>query len=45
MSATPNIGPFDCGGLVQIHSVTKEIKQAGLYWALVRMRGQFAAEL
>ncbi len=32
----PNIGPFDCGGLVQIHSVTKEIKQAGLYWALAQ---------
>jgi glucosylceramidase len=32
----PNIGPFDCGGLVQIHSVTKEITQAGLYWALVQ---------
>ncbi len=31
----PNIGPFDCGGLVQIHSVTKEITQTGLYWALV----------
>jgi len=23
----PNIGPFDCGGLVQIHSQTKEITQ------------------
>ena len=32
----PNIGPYDCGGLVQVHSVTKEIKQAGLYWALVQ---------
>ncbi len=32
----PNIGPFDCGGLVQIHSVTKEITQAGLYWALAQ---------
>jgi len=31
-----DIGPFDCGGLVQIHSVTKEITQAGLYWALVQ---------
>jgi len=31
----PNIGPFDCGGLVQIHSQTKEITQTGLYWALV----------
>jgi glucosylceramidase len=31
----PNIGPFDCGGLVQIHSRSKEITQTGLYWALV----------
>ena len=31
----PNIGPFDCGGLVQIHSETKEITRSGLYWALV----------
>jgi glucosylceramidase len=31
----PNIGPFDCGGLVQIHSETKEITRTGLYWALV----------
>jgi glucosylceramidase len=31
----PNIGPFDCGGLVQIHSQTKEITRTGLYWALV----------
>jgi glucosylceramidase len=31
----PNIGPFDCGGLVQIHSQTKEITLTGLYWALV----------
>jgi glucosylceramidase len=30
----PNIGPFDCGGLVQIHSQTKEITRTGLYWAL-----------
>jgi glucosylceramidase len=32
----PNVGPFDCGGLVQIHSQTKEITQTGLYWALVQ---------
>jgi glucosylceramidase len=32
----PNVGPFDCGGLVQIPSTTKEIAQAGLYWALVQ---------
>jgi glucosylceramidase len=31
----PTIGPFDCGGLVQIHSQTKEITRTGLYWALV----------
>ncbi len=32
----PNIGPFDCGGLVQIHSRTKEITLTGLYWALAQ---------
>src|SRR5258705_333997 len=32
----PNIGPFDCGGLVQIHSQSKEITLTGLYWALVQ---------
>jgi glucosylceramidase len=32
----PNIGPFDCGGLVQVHSATKEITRTGLYWALVQ---------
>jgi glucosylceramidase len=32
----PNVGPFDCGGLVQIHSRTREITLAGLYWALVQ---------
>jgi glucosylceramidase len=31
----PNVGPFDCAGLVQIHSSTKEITLTGLYWALV----------
>jgi glucosylceramidase len=30
----PNIGPFPCGGLVTIHSQTKEIKRSGQYWAL-----------
>src|SRR5258705_304720 len=33
---SPNIGPFDCGGLVQIHSQSKEITRTGLYWALVQ---------
>jgi glucosylceramidase len=32
----PKVGPFDCGGLVQIHSATKEITRPGLYWALVQ---------
>src|SRR5258708_11557276 len=32
----PNIGAFSCGGLVQIHSQTKEITFTGLYWALVQ---------
>jgi glucosylceramidase len=30
----PNIGPFSCGGLVTIHSQTKEITRSGQYWAL-----------
>jgi len=32
----PNIGPFDCGGLVQVHSRTREIAWTGLYWALAQ---------
>lgn len=30
----PNIGPFPCGGLVTIHSKTREITRSGQYWAL-----------
>ena len=29
----PNIGPFSCGGLVTIHSQTKEVTRSGQYWA------------
>jgi glucosylceramidase len=29
----PNIGPFSCGGLVTIHSQTREIRRSGQYWA------------
>jgi glucosylceramidase len=29
----PNIGPFSCGGLVTVHSQTKEITRSGQYWA------------
>jgi len=28
----PNIGPFPCGGLVTIHSQSKEITRSGQYW-------------
>jgi glucosylceramidase len=30
----PNIGPFNCGGLITIHSQTKEVSKSGQYWAL-----------
>jgi glucosylceramidase len=29
----PNIGPFDCGGLVTIDSKTRRITRSGQYWA------------
>ena len=29
----PNIGPFSCGGMVTIHSQTKDITRSGQYWA------------
>jgi len=29
----PNIGPFPCGGMVTIHSQTREITTSGQYWA------------
>ena len=29
----PNIGPFSCGGMVTIHSQTKEITRSGQHWA------------
>lgn len=29
----PNIGPFSCGGLVTIHSQTREVTRSGQYWA------------
>lgn len=28
----PNLGPFSCGGMVTIHSATKEITRSGQYW-------------
>jgi glucosylceramidase len=32
----PNIGPFPCGGVVTIHSQTKEITRSGQYWAFAQ---------
>ena len=29
----PNIGPFPCGGMVTIHSQTKDVTRSGQYWA------------
>jgi glucosylceramidase len=29
----PKVGPFDCGGLVTVHSKTKEVTRSGQYWA------------
>src|SRR5258708_9086546 len=29
----PNIGPFPCGGLVTLHSQTREVTRSGQYWA------------
>ena len=29
----PNIGPFNCGGLITVHSQTREISRSGQYWA------------
>jgi glucosylceramidase len=29
----PNVGPFSCGGMVTIHSQTKELTRSGQYWA------------
>ncbi len=30
----PNIGPFECGGVITIDSKTAEIRRSGQYWAL-----------
>jgi glucosylceramidase len=32
-SGRPNIGPFGCGGLVTVHSQTKEVSYSGQFWA------------
>ena len=30
----PNIGPFDCGGVITVDSRAKDIARSGQYWAL-----------
>ncbi|HWR15740.1 MAG TPA: twin-arginine translocation signal domain-containing protein [Terriglobales bacterium] len=30
----PNIGPFNCAGLVTVHSATRELTYSGQYWAM-----------
>jgi glucosylceramidase len=37
----PNIGPFDCGGVVTINSKTGEISRSGQYWALAHFSRAF----
>lgn len=32
-SGKPNIGPFSCGGVVTVNSVTRKVTQSGQYWA------------
>jgi len=32
----PNVGPFTCGGLVSVHSQTKDIAYSGQYWAFAQ---------
>jgi glucosylceramidase len=36
----PNIGPFPCGGVVTIHSETKEVTRSGQYWAFTHFSRQ-----
>lgn len=30
----PNVGPFFCGGVVSVHSQTREVTRSGQFWAL-----------
>jgi glucosylceramidase len=32
-SGRPNIGPFSCGGLLTVHSQTKDVSYSGQFWA------------
>jgi glucosylceramidase len=37
----PNVGPFDCGGVVTIDSKTSEVSRSGQYWALAHFGRAF----
>ena len=37
----PNIGPFPCGGVVTIHSRTREVTRSGQYWAFAHYSRAF----
>jgi glucosylceramidase len=37
----PNIGPFSCGGVVTVHSQTREITHSGQYWAFAHYSRAF----
>jgi len=37
----PNIGPFSCGGVVTIHSQTREVTRSGQYWAFAHYARAF----
>jgi glucosylceramidase len=37
----PNIGPFDCGGVVTVNSKTGEVSRSGQYWALAHFSRAF----
>ena len=37
----PNVGPFSCGGVVTIHSQTREVTRSGQYWAFAHYARAF----
>ena len=37
----PNVGPFPCGGVVTIHSQTKQVTRSGQYWAFAHYSRTF----
>lgn len=37
----PNVGPFPCGGVVTVHSQTKQVTRSGQYWAFAHYSRAF----